>query len=317
MESLLIYASDTDSDGDPAESSSETLEGVTTIQDTEPERFSSLDSHPIQQNSVSLPFPATTSQTILPPPPEDLLPPGRDRWHERLHDGRIRSFPHVEGNYALHVYIPVTLPSYASNEVRQLIQRALKAYPGLRVLEEDLAEPSVGDYGGMEVHSRSSERLKLDMEYHISLSRTVPIRIHHIESITSMLRRKFSSQNRYLAGFDSWEVFTNDEKTRTFLSLEITTAGLLEIQKQVTLVDDVFRLHNLPTFYKDPRPHISLAWALGEVSSSVQRVANELNKVNASLNSVGGKKGVLWLSQVRKVDCKVGQRVYTIWASPP
>lgn len=35
--------------------------------------------------------------------------------------------------------------------------------------------------------------------------------------------------SRYWIDFSKWEVFVNDDRTRTFLSLEVTTGGLLEV----------------------------------------------------------------------------------------
>lgn len=35
--------------------------------------------------------------------------------------------------------------------------------------------------------------------------------------------------NRYWMEFNKWEVFVNDELTRSFLSLEVTGEGLLEV----------------------------------------------------------------------------------------
>ncbi|KAJ6339409.1 hypothetical protein OIU77_007388 [Salix suchowensis] len=99
-----------------------------------------------------------------------------------------------------------------------------------------------------------------------------------------MLRQKLQFQKGYWIDFNKWEVFVNDDKTRTFLSLEVLTGGLAEITKQIQLVNDVYKLHNLPEFYKDPRPHISLAWALGDVSDELKReVVNEMKR-----SGVGG-----------------------------
>lgn len=114
--------------------------------------------------------------------------------------------------------------------------------------------------------------------------------------------------SRYWIDFSKWEVFVNDDHTRTFLSLEVITGGLLEvcfihllcilpfllslytmdvckpwmlaitsigriigssfmlsndfkcwlcltsfqITKQIQVVNEVYRLHNLPEFYKVP-----------------------------------------------------------------
>ncbi|KAL2620469.1 hypothetical protein R1flu_000674 [Riccia fluitans] len=237
------------------------------------------------------------STIILPSPPDDLLriPSSVQEIYGDAYGGRTRSFPHVEGNFALHVYIPVTIPSYARSRVLPLLEKAFKRFPKLCSVEDGSANAS----------PNCALASKLKEEYHISLSRTVPVRVHQIESIVSMLRRRLLSQNRYFVEFGSWEVFTNDEKTRTFLSLEIVAAGVLEMKKQVSATDDVFKLHNLPTFYENPRPHISLGWALGDISSSLKVLADELNCQN--------QKTLLWSSQVKKVECKAGQRVYIVW----
>lgn len=40
--------------------------------------------------------------------------------------------------------------------------------------------------------------IKLASEFHISLGHTVPIRIHQVDTIVPMLRRKFESQKRWV-----------------------------------------------------------------------------------------------------------------------
>ncbi|CAK9309622.1 unnamed protein product [Citrullus colocynthis] len=94
-----------------------------------------------------------------------------------------------------------------------------------------------------------------------------------------MLRQKLQSQRRYWIDFSKWETFINDDLSRTFLSMEIIAGGLMEIRKQIQIVNEVYKLHNLPEFYKDARPHISFAWALGDLSKLLtQAVHNEMKK---------------------------------------
>lgn len=45
-----------------------------------------------------------------------------------------------------------------------------------------------------------------------------------------MLRRKFEGQERFSVDFGSWEVFVNDDRTRSFLSLEIVATGYAEVR---------------------------------------------------------------------------------------
>lgn len=46
----------------------------------------------------------------------------------------------------------------------------------------------------------------------------------------------FLERSRYWIDFDKWEVFINDEGTRTFLSLEVTGGGLAEVRHADMLV---------------------------------------------------------------------------------
>ncbi|KAK1566996.1 hypothetical protein Q3G72_007090 [Acer saccharum] len=209
----------------------------------------------------------------LPPPPLSLLSPpnslGMVDCLSSSQPNRLRSFPHVEGNYALHVYIPVFIPSAAKNEMTQFLKKMSSVVPGLHVVDVDVPVNSLYK------DDSKLEQIALGREFHISLGRTVPIRVHQIDSIVAMLRQKLQSQRRYWIDFSRWEVFVNDDCTRTFLSIEVITGGLLEITKQIQVVNEVYKLHNLPEFYKDARPHISLAWALGDISNSLKRAVEE------------------------------------------
>ncbi|KAI9099671.1 hypothetical protein K1719_024676 [Acacia pycnantha] len=233
--------------------------------------------------------------TPLPPPPVSLLNPpkslGSQEFLQTGQTSRFRSFPHVDGNYALHVYIPIYIPSPSKKELAAFLKKVSSHEPSLHAVDVDLP---------LNILCKNEEKLEqavLGRKFHISLGRTVPIRVHQIDSMVSMLRQKLQTQQRYWIDFSKWEVFVNDERTRTFLSLEVVQGGLREstqctrlpldgITKQIEAVNGVYKLHNLPEFYKDPRPHISLAWALGDISHSLKKVVEEVIKTSAVENSV-------------------------------
>lgn len=216
---------------------------------------------------------------------------------------RIRSFPHVQGNYALHVYIPVNIPPALKKEVVQFLNRISLVVPGLHVVDADVP---------LDILCKDDHKLEqvaLGREFHISLGRTVPIRVHQIDSVVAMLRQKLQFQKGYWIDFNKWEVFVNDDKTRTFLSLEVVTGGLAEITKQIQSVNDVYKLHNLPEFYKDPRPHISLAWALGDVSDVLKReVVNEMKRSSAG----GSILKRVFSCKFSGIECHIGKKTYKI-----
>ncbi|XVE63826.1 hypothetical protein DITRI_Ditri07aG0051600 [Diplodiscus trichospermus] len=255
-----------------------------------------------------------TEETVsspLPPPPLSLLHPpnslGLLDYLESGQSSRIRGFPHVEGNYALHVYIPVYIPSISKKQMGLFLMRVASVVPGLHVVDIDVP------LNALCKEEHKLEQVALGREFHISLGRTVPIRVHQIDSIVTMLRQKLQFQKRYWIDFNKWEVFVNDDQTRSFISLEVITGGLAEITKQIEAVNEVYKLHNLPEFYKDPRPHISLAWALGDHSGSVKRVIDEETR---SSSFGGSLQNRIFTSKFGGIECKIGSKTYKICKSP-
>lgn len=287
MDALIASYGDSSSESDTEESSSSSSSSS----------FLSLPPHP----------------SPLPPPPISLLTPpnslpGTFDYMPMGQPSRVRSFPHVEGNYALHVFIPVHVPPPARKEAAQFLKKISLNVPGLHVVDVDIPlDPLQND-------DQKLEHIALGREFHISLGRTVPIRVHQIDSVVTMLRQRLHLQKRYWIDFSKWEVFLNDDQTRTFLSIEVITGGLPEIKKQIQAVDEVYRLHNLPEFYKDPRPHISLAWALGDVSDLLRRaVAEEVKKHN---NAGGSLQRRVFAIKFGGIDCKIGNKTYKICKVP-
>ncbi|XP_052185441.1 uncharacterized protein LOC127797023 [Diospyros lotus] len=253
---------------------------------------------------------ASTSENIralspLPPPPLDLLNPPNSLGStlDCLQGGqasRVRSFPHVEGNYSLHVYIPVRIPLASKKEMAQFLKKVSHLVPGLNVIDIDIP------LNMLCIDDLKLEQVVLGREFHISLGRTVPIRVHQIDSVVAMLRQKLQFQRRYWIDFSEWEVFVNDDHTRSFLSIEVITGGLAEIAKQIQAVNEVYKLHNLPEFYKDPRPHISVAWALGDRSDLLKE---EVKRCTAA-GGYAHKR--IFSCKFSGIDCKVGNKTYRI-----
>ncbi|KAL4574922.1 hypothetical protein LXL04_021762 [Taraxacum kok-saghyz] len=284
MEALIASYGDTSSDSES---------------DSQPPIAASDDSH-------------SQPPSILPPPPIDLLNPlnssGTFDYLERNTASRIRNFPHIQGNYALHVYIPVFIPSERKKELAQFLKKAASLVPDLHVVDIDVP---------LSVLIKDEEKLiqaALGREFHISLGRTVPIRVHQIDSMVAMLRQKLQFQKRYLIDFNKWEVFMNDDQTRTFLSVENTTRGLPEVTKQIQAVNEVYRLHNLPEFYKDPRPHISIAWGVGDISQSAKRVVEGEMRKYVDNGGVLSTK-CMFTCKFSSIVCKVGSKTYNICGS--
>lgn len=243
----------------------------------------------------------------LPPPPLELLGDSPSEDLEYSQAKRIRSFPHVEGNYALHVYIPVVIPLAARKMLLPVLKRITSLVPGLHAVDVDIP------LDDMCKEDQKLEQVVLGRELHISLGRTVPIRIHQIDSIVAMLKQKFNCQKSYWIEFTKWEVFLNDDQTRSFILLEITGEGLPQICKQIQIVDNVYRLHGLPEYYKDPRPHISLAWALGDNRDVLSQAIDGLAKNQAY--RIGWDRPI-FTCKFNGIDCRVGKKCYKICRIP-
>lgn len=243
----------------------------------------------------------------LPPPPLDLLkPPNSIDLAATAQGVRIRSFPHVEGNYALHVFIPVHIPSTKRKLLANYVKKIASVIPDLYAVDVDIALNELCK------DDQKLEHILLGREFHISLGRTVPIQVHQIDSIVAMLRQKLQSQRGYWIEFNRWDVFVNDDLTRTFMSLEVTGEGLSEISKQIQIVDDIYRLHGLPEFYKDPRPHISLIWAQGDIRSVLKQEVGDFGRF-CNGQSVSQKH--MFMFKFGGIECKIGNKSYTICKS--
>lgn len=222
------------------------------------------------------PIPNRKESISLPPPPVDLLQPQKILDFTTYQGNRVRSFPHVQGNYALHIFIPVQIPSMTRKQLTSSLKLISSLVPELFVVDVDI------ELNDLCKNNDQFEQVILGREFHVSLGRPVPIKVHQIDSIVAMLRQRLQFHRRYWMEFNKWDVFVNDELTRSFLSLEVTGQGLLEITKQISIVDEIYRLHGLPEFYKDPRPHISVLWALGNASNLLKPLAEQLNKLKNS-----------------------------------
>lgn len=106
--------------------------------------------------------------------------------NNEVHEGRIRSFEHLEGNWATHIGV-----SYDPDErTMELIDELLKCLRPLEFIPmKDL---------------------------HLSLSRTVAIRHHWIQPLTDRLQRRFKLLPKTCCEISSVKLYTNDEKTRSF-----------------------------------------------------------------------------------------------------
>ncbi|KAJ8417455.1 hypothetical protein AAFF_G00286820 [Aldrovandia affinis] len=196
-----------------------------------------------------------------------------------LHSGRVRSFQHERGNWATYVYLP-----YSPDE-------------GFLDLVREMAQ----------VVSARGLCLTWAEEFHVSLSQTVVLRHHWIQPFMLSLRTGLASCPRLVCVAERMKVYCNQEKSRTFLGVEVTTghAQLLEV---VRAVDQTMAEFNLSTFYQNPSFHISLAWCVGDCADQLR--SDCLQDLQTALDSQEGGSFLLTLV-CEEIRCKSGNKVFT------
>ncbi|PRP73523.1 hypothetical protein PROFUN_02532 [Planoprotostelium fungivorum] len=171
----------------------------------------------------------------LPPLPKEF-----EEAQDKKHDGRVRAFPHVEGNYPSHVFIRVEATEKLRKNVDQIVE-AVRSGP-----EADSPfdiEPILGEG---------------DSAFHISLSRPFALRWIDtcIEDLRKSITRTLDKTTFHLkAEFLRYEWLFNDERTRSFLTLRMHN-GVQTVLPLITAVDRVMKLLHLPTYYETTLIHI-------------------------------------------------------------
>ncbi|XP_043841349.1 U6 snRNA phosphodiesterase isoform X1 [Dromiciops gliroides] len=208
------------------------------------------------------------------PDPEDGLVDDVEK-----HGGRKRTFPHERGIWATHVWVPYEAKEEFFDLLDLLMTQAQKVLPRLVKMEE----------------------------FHVSLSQSVVLRYHWITPFVQSLKSRVASFHRFLYTANLVKVYTNQEKTRTFIGLEVTV-GHTQFLDLVSEVDRVMEEFDLATFYKEPSFHVSLAWCVGDVRSQLkERVIQELQEIVDGFED----SAPLLRVQAEQVRCKSGNKFFS------
>ncbi|XP_004843195.1 U6 snRNA phosphodiesterase isoform X3 [Heterocephalus glaber] len=138
------------------------------------------------------------------------------------HGGRVRTFPHERGNWVTHVYVPYEAREEFPDLLDMLLPQAQAYVPRLVKMEA----------------------------FHLSLSQSVVLRHHWILPFVQALKDRMASFERFLFTANQVKIYTNQEKTRTFVGLEVTS-GYAQFLDLVSEVDRVMEEFDLTTFYQE------------------------------------------------------------------
>ncbi|THU99131.1 hypothetical protein K435DRAFT_752217 [Dendrothele bispora CBS 962.96] len=192
-------------------------------------------------------LPTLSSSLIVPAPKDDPT----------LHQGRIRATPHVDGQWAAHIYVSIKLSRRSAlyTLIQKAFERARETVPTLR------------DIWDLRFSNESQkDELRKTLELHVSLSRPIFLRAHQREEFKQAIRLLARNISPFKISFATFSVLENDEKTRTFLALDVG-AGHHELKALVDGMTPTLRALRQNEYYSDPKFHASIAWALLDKSS--------------------------------------------------
>jgi hypothetical protein len=171
----------------------------------------------------------------------------------------VRSVPHVRGNWAGHVFLPVQL--WDSTAAQPAIRKSMQQFESLWLKTRQRRQLAP-----------SSTTTMVHDDWHISLSRTFYLQLGSIESFVQDLRARVSFEHEFSLWLDMEqpEMLVNDEHTRSFWTLPVrktstTTPPWSTLLRLVQQVNDVLRKFQQPTYYESPIFHVSLASCVGSV----------------------------------------------------
>ncbi|XP_004483004.1 U6 snRNA phosphodiesterase 1 isoform X1 [Dasypus novemcinctus] len=196
------------------------------------------------------------------------------------HGGRVRTFPHERGNWATHVYVPYEAREEFLDLLDALLPQAQTYVPRLVRMEA----------------------------FHLSLSQSVVLRHHWILPFVQALKDRVASCQKFFFTANRVKIYTNQEKTRTFVGLEITS-GHTQCLDLVSEVDRVMEEFNLTTFYQDPSFHISLAWCVGDACLQLEgQCLQELQEIVDEFED----SEMLLRVHAEQIRCKSGNKFFSL-----
>lgn len=187
------------------------------------------------------------------------------------HQNKIRNFPHEPGNWATYVYIPIEETFELSDYIEEL-SKALSDFD-----------------------------LKINNDYHVSLTRTVVLKYHWIPDFVKTVQACMDNVNSFLVSFSGLKVYVNDTKTRIFIGLQVQQ-GASKLGFITSELDKCLMQYKLPIFYTNPSFHFSILWKVGDFS---------YEKLNEAVNDLSDRlKNFTFVVKVNHCECTSGNKHY-------
>nr|CAH7735810.1 unnamed protein product [Callosobruchus chinensis] len=149
--------------------------------------------------------------------------------------------------------------------------------------------------------------LKQIDDFHISLSKTVILKYHWIPTFVESVKSRIKVCRKFMVILDSLKIYCNEERTRTFIGLQIGS-GYDSLIKIVEIIDQCLQEFSLATFYKDPSFHMSIAWCVGDFENELNAILPELNQKFSELTETYTQE--YWYIFVQMIYFKTGNKLF-------
>lgn len=156
------------------------------------------------------------------------------------------------------------------------------------------------------------ENLNLELcevkELHVSLTKTVILRHHWIESFVESLEKKFRNTQKFPLHLNSLKIYCNEEKTRTFVGLTTSEEFFEYLSNLVKHCDEVLKEFNLESFYREMSFHVSILWIVGDHRETLCELEEDFRE---HFLDILGENFPDFSTQVEKIHCKSGNKLHT------
>ncbi|GAA5903069.1 hypothetical protein JCM5296_001729 [Sporobolomyces johnsonii] len=213
-----------------------------------------------------------------------------------LHQGRTRATPHVQGQWAAHVYLELELtPVFrktlkhavflASSSSSATIHSLLEPPPTPSPTPSRSTSPSTPLLAATSPSPAPSPQPESAQEtLHISLSRPLFLQTNQRADLLALVAHVAAETRGFAARYAAFGMLENDERTRRFLAIEVGE-GYDQLKALVKRLDASLARLRLPAYYDPPRFHTSIAWTPSSSSSSSSLSPSSSSSSSASASS--------------------------------
>ncbi|XP_017880397.1 U6 snRNA phosphodiesterase isoform X2 [Ceratina calcarata] len=143
-------------------------------------------------------------------------------------------------------------------------------------------------------------------EFHVSITRTVILKFHWIESFVEETKKLCSQTDRFSLELINVRAYINEERTRTFLGIECADCkGILT--QFVKGVNKILAEYELPPFYDDISYHVSFLWCIGDEFTALNNCVPTLTSTLTHFLIEHPEERYI---DVTKIHLKIGNKLY-------